>query len=299
MIKYLSCFVLIFATHTTLFSQFNPNSFQQYITNNDKRDSKDVIQEFPEFHAHINWSKAQVVTEHQIPVSYNDPNIGRNVATLTHRLKRQLSDFMYSAVKKVQVSSVFFVDDFLKRDPQIEVNIMSRLLALNVRNNVVRDSYVRGQMVFPLYGADSLSEPFYQNIKQTRVTNYLQREAVSSVHFDTLIIDMVMFEKFQATLMPRVIDQNGNLLHGVETLDRNTLSRQGPVHYVSSVRDAFAHPARGENVAYILPENVSGFLNSDIVLFNADARRIFSQQRTINALQKGNVIIIVNVEKKK
>ncbi|MGL4389142.1 MAG: hypothetical protein ACRCTJ_07105 [Brevinema sp.] len=299
MIKYLSYVMLFLGIHNHLFSQFNPNSFQQYITNTHTSNNNDVIHELPEYHSYINWTKGQLIAESQFPVTYTDPNIGRNVTTLSQALKTQLIDFIFSALKKVQVSSIFFVEDYFKRDKQVEIKILSMLLSLNIQNNSMKDSYVRGQMVFPLYGSNSLSEPFFRNIKTLSVTNYLQKEIVSSVFFDTLIIDMVMFEKFNPSLMTKITDQNRTVLHSIETINNAVLLKQGPVHFVSSLKEAFRHPSRGKNVAYILPENISGVFSSDIVLFNNDAKKIFSQQRTINALRNGNVIVVVSADRKK
>ncbi|MGL4561402.1 MAG: hypothetical protein ACRCV0_03830 [Brevinema sp.] len=297
MIKFFIIVLTFFSGCTTLFAQFNPNSFYKYIDNSNSLKSNDVVQYFPEYHSYINWTKAELVTEYAIPVTYSDPNIGRNVTTLAERLKKHLSTFIFSALKKVQVTSIFVIEDILKRNQRINTHLLSTMYSLTPQNPVIKDSYIKAQMTLPLYGQNSLSEPFFTRIKSTQVTNYLQKETVSSFYYDTLIIDMIMFEKFKPSLMIKIIDQKSNILHSVETLNQEALTKRGPVYFVSSLTEAFNHPARGKSVAYVMPENISGIYSSDIVLFNTDAKRIFSQQRTLNALQDGKVIIIMPVDK--
>lgn len=289
-------FFLLLAPVTKNFSQFNPNSYQKFLTNTSVKTS-DVIQKLPEYYSYINWSTGEVVTEYCIPITYTDPNIGRNINTLTEKLKQQMLEFVFAAIKRVQFSSIFLVDDYVQHDSAIQIDLLSTLYSLSIQNPVFKDSYLKGRIVFPLYGLKSVSNPFFKNIKSVSVTNYLQKETVSSMSFDTLIIDMVMFDKFQPSLAIKILDQNNNLLHGISTVEKNILDTQGSVYFVNSITEAFKHPARGSKVAYILPENVSGVFSSDIILFNSDAQRIFSQQRTLNALRQGRVIVIVPEKK--
>ena len=75
-----------------------------------------------------------------------------------------------------------------------------------------------------------------------------------------------------------------------------SLYNNGPIQFVTSITEALKHPIRGNKVAYILPKSTVGASSSDIVLFEEDVLRIFGQQRTINQLKKGRVIVIVPKE---
>lgn len=281
--------ILIFLC-TPLFGQFQPGTFIKY---SDPAISDDVIEYLPKFHSYINWSKGEIVTKYQTPITYNDPNIGRNIANLTEKLKNRLVECSIRAITKVRVSSIFSLDDYFQRDKDIRFRLLSILYSLHVENPTIKNSSILGTLIYPLFGENSVSELFYKNIKRQVVTNYLKKATVDTIYYDTIIIDMVMFQQFTPSLMPQLLDQQGNVIYSMATVNPKILQKKrGVVYFVNSLTDALQHPARGKKIAYIMPAETTGNFSSDIVLFDEDVKKIFSQQRTLDFLNKGNVIII-------
>lgn len=276
-----------------LFSQLRPGEFIEYTINTN---SQDLLEHDPDYFSYINWSKGTMVTEYYVPITYQDANIGRNIINLSEKLKEKLTEFVLEKITMVRVSSVFFLNDFFKNDKEIQHKVLSIVHNLSIENSMVKNSQFYGRITLPFFGSNSITEYLYKNIRYKEVTNYLQPETASSQFYDTLIIDMVMFPQYKASLMPNIIDHQGNVIHGVETVNPELLKMQGPVHYVTSITEAFNHPIRGKRVAYILPKSPIGTLFSDIILFEQDVKNIFSQKRTLNNLRQGKVIIIVPKE---
>lgn len=273
-----------------MYSQLKPGTFSEY---SDDKASVDMIESLPEYYSTINWTKGIVITDYSIPITYNDLNIGRNMGDLLDQLKEKIIQFTTGAVIKIRVSAIFSFNYFFQNNEVIRFKVLSILYSLPVENSVVKDSTMFGRVTVPLFGPNSLTEPLYQNIRLKEVTNYLTKETAGTQNYDTLIIDMVMFPQFKASLMPRILDHKGEVVYSIETIEPEVLSDKGPVQFVTSITEALSHPMRGDKVAYILPKSTIGSSSSDIALFEEDVRRIFGQQRTINQLKKGRVIIII------
>ena len=276
-----------------MFSQLKPGTFLEY---SDNEESVDMVESLPEYQSVINWTKGIVVTDYSVPITYNDLNIGRNMGDLLDQLKEKIIQFTIGAVIKIRVSSVFSFNDFFQNNEAIRFKVLSILYSLPIENSVVKNSTMFGRVTVPLFGSNSLTEPLYQNIRFKEVTNYLTKETAATQNYDTLIIDMVMFPQFTASLMPRILDHKGEVVYSIETIEPEILYNNGPIQFVTSITEALKHPIRGNKVAYILPKSTVGASSSDIVLFKEDVLRIFGQQRTINQLKKGRVIVIVPKE---
>ena len=282
-----------FLSNSIMFSQLKPGTFLEY---SDNEESVDMVESLPEYQSVINWTKGIVVTDYSVPITYNDLNIGRNMGDLLDQLKEKIIQFTIGAVIKIRVSSVFSFNDFFQNNEAIRFKVLSILYSLPIENSVVKDSTMFGRVTVPLFGSNSLTEPLYQNIRFKEVTNYLTKETAATQNYDTLIIDMVMFPQFTASLMPRILDHKGEVVYSIETIEPEILYNNGPIQFVTSITEALKHPIRGNKVAYILPKSTVGASSSDIVLFEEDVLRIFGQQRTINQLKKGRVIVIVPKE---
>ena len=291
------CFLLLMCafclSSSLIYSQLKPGTFIEY---SDNKESVDMIESLPEYYSTINWTKGILVTDYSIPITYNDRNIGRNMGDLLEQLKEKIIQFTTGAVIKIRVSSVFTFNDFFQNNESIRFKVLSILYSLPIKNSIIKDSTMFGKVTVPLFGTNSLTEPLYQNIRFKEVTNYLTRETAGTQNYDTLIIDMVMFPQFKASLMPRILDHKGEVIYSIETVEPEILNDNGPIQFVTSITEALNHPMRGNKIAYILPKSTVGSSSSDIALFEEDVLRIFGQQRTINKLKKGKVIVIVPKE---
>ena len=279
-----------YLSNSNIYSQLKPGVFVEY---SDNEESVDMVESLPEYHSIINWTKGIVVTDYSVPITYNDLNIGRNMGDLLDQLKEKIIQFTIGAVIKIRVSSVFSFNDFFQNNETIRFKVLSILYSLPIENSVVKDSTMFGRVTVPLFGPNSLTESLYQNIRFKEVTNYLTKETAATQNYDTLIIDMVMFPQFTASLMPRILDHKGEVVYSIETIEPAILYNNGPIQFVTSITEALNHPIRGNKVAYILPKSTVGASSSDIALFEEDVLKIFGQQRTINQLKKGRVIVIV------
>jgi len=288
------CFLLLMCTFclstSLIYSQLKPGTFTEY---SDNEESVDMIESLPEYYSTINWTKGTLVTDYSIPITYNDINIGRNMGDLLDQLKEKIIQFTTGAVIKIRVSSVFSFNDFFQNNESIRFKVLSILYSVPIKNSVIKDSTMFGKVTVPLFGTNSLTETLYQNIRFKEVTNYLTRETAGTQNYDTLIIDMVMFPQFKASLMPRILDHKGEVVYSIETVELDILNDKGPIQFVTSITEALNHPIRGNKIAYILPKSTVGSSSSDIALFEEDVLRIFGQQRTIDQLKKGKVIVIV------
>ncbi len=289
--KYLCIF--IFLTAVTIHAQLRPGDFVQYTDSVQKEIAKDMVERLPEYHSYINWSQGVLVTDFNIPITYNDRNIGRNHLNLSDKLKERLLQYMLGAINKLRVSSIFTLGDLFDRDQNTRLHVLSIVYDRPLENAITKESHIQGQVTLPLFGKNSVTSLLYQNIRSQEVTNYIQKETVGSQIYDTLIIDMVMFPHFKASLTPRILSPQGSVVHSIETVNQEILKTQSSVHYVTSITEALQHPATGSKVSYILPSSVDGALLSDITIFQEDVINVFGQQRTIDNLKKGNVIIIV------
>ncbi|MGL5255140.1 MAG: hypothetical protein ACRC9L_09145 [Brevinema sp.] len=278
-----------FGTNTIYYNPLRPGVFGE--NSFSTREKTDLIEDMPQYYSYINWSKGELVTEYRLPLTYSSANIGMNVSISSSRLKEELLIHASRALNQVKVSSFLTIKDIFERDEAIRNNLMASLYGLSVNDAIIEKSQIKGSISFKLYGRNSISEPFYQNIKSSVVTNYLTNTPLE-ISYDTIIIDLVMFKSFRPSLSTRIINQQGDLVHGIETLAPGVNKKQSAVHYVSSITAALNHPIKGKRVAYILPAEVNGASLSDIVLFDEDLRRIFSTQRSLDALRQGNVIVI-------
>ena len=278
-----------FGTNTVYYNPLRPGVFGESAFST--REKTDLIEDMPQYYSYINWTKGELVTEYRLPLTYSSANIGMNVSTSSSRLKEELLIHASRALSKVKVSSFLAIADIFDRDENIRNSLMASLYGLSVTDAVIEKSQIKGSISFKLYGQNSISEPFYQNIKSTVVTNYLTNTPLDT-SYDTLIIDLVMFKGFRPALSTRILNQQGELIHGIETLAPGVIQKQSAVHYVSSITAALNHPMKGKRVAYILPAEVSGPSLSDIVLFDEDLRRVFSTQRSVDAFRQGHVIVV-------
>ncbi len=284
-------FFLMICAIKNVYTQLKPGDFADYSDRVADSLSRDLIENLDGYHSYVNWSKGELVSEFNIPITYNDRNIGRNNHNLTEKLKERILQFLIGAVTKVRVSSAYDLEDVFQRDQNAQVYVLSILYDRHLENAVIKNSRMQGRISVPLYGDDSITTSLYQNIRRINSTHTVNRETAGTPIYDSLLIDMVMFPNFQAALSPRITDQQGNLIHSIETVNPNILGAQSSVHYVTSITEALSHPSAGRNVAYILPDSIEG--GSDIVLFDEDVDRIFGQQRTLNSIKNGNVIVIV------
>lgn len=276
-----------------LHTQLSPSSFLKTVTQLPQTNTNNMIEHLTNYFSYVDWTEGTLVTEFCIPITYNDKNIGRNNHNLTDKLKERIIQYMLGAIPKIRLSSSFTLHDIFQRHQNIKLNTLSLVYARPLENTIITNSKIKGRMTLSLFGTNSISSLLYKNITQQKITNYLQKETTGTQIYDTLIIDTIMFPHFNPSISPSILDLKGNVIHSVSTVDPKILSTHNSVHFVTSITEALHHPATGSRVAYILPDSINGTLSTDITLFQEDVQKIFGQQRTLNNLKQGNIIIII------
>lgn len=285
--------LFLFFNSVNTYSQLTPSSFLATAPTLVDTNNNNMKEYLTNYHTQIDWTKGLMTTEFCIPITYNDRNIGRNNQNITDKLKERVLQFVLGAIPFVRLSSDFTLNDAFQRDKKIQLSTLSLVYEHPLENIIVTNSKIKGQINIALVGSNSIASLLYNYINPTDVTNHLRKEEVDTKIYDTVIIDTIMFPGFQPALNSRLLDSQGKTLHSINTLNRSALTNQSSVHFVTSITEALQHPATGGSVSYILPKSVAGTLSSDLILFPEDVIDIFGQQRTINNLKKGNVIVII------
>ena len=102
-------------------------------------------------------------------------------------------------------------------------------------------------------------------------------------------------KKLQPALFFRIFDQNGNILYDRYRVKRDEILKKGLALYISDVNQNIINRV-GSNPLYTTCYNVYGKNNTDLIISNKDASLMTSSQFSLNALKKGNVVIIVDID---
>jgi hypothetical protein len=67
---------------------------------------------------------------------------------------------------------------------------------------------------------------------------------------------------------------------------------RGVCLYTTELEYAFRSTRVGNNLFYIMPLSTRGNMNTEIVIHNEDAARLFANPRTVEALNQSRVVVI-------
>ena len=150
-----------------------------------------------------------------------------------------------------------------------------------------------------LFGKNGIANIFYRDVDKILVTNYVQLELKNMEYFDSLVLDTIVHESFKPSIKMRIFDQDGVLLYGPETVEKEPLENLGVCEYTTSLLQAFNSSRTGKRIFYIVPYSIRGKMNTDFVLHNKDAARLFANPKTMKFINQSRVIVVVQSKKEK
>ncbi|MGC8765621.1 MAG: hypothetical protein ACP5QT_07020 [Brevinematia bacterium] len=265
--------------------------FSQRLNGLDREETQNLVEEIPAFDAEIDWTSGILRAKITIPSSQSEANIGRFYDRVQNEVNEALQSRLNKAIGVVRLSRDFKASDYYNAYPEIRYEVYSHLENARYYPVVKDGNSFKGMAELFLYGKDGILGIFFKNLQKRDVTNYID-EMKDLEYFDTLVIDMLLFKDFSPSVAPRIYDEDGLLLYGPETMDYESFLKNGGCLFTRSLSYAFSSQRTGKRVFYTMPKGITGMLNTDIVLFNSDAARLFASRRSIKYINQGNVIIV-------
>ncbi len=253
----------------------------------------DLTESVNAYHTTINWSSGKILTEASEKLTYNDPNIGRQLQNLNISIRSRLRQNMIKALGSLRISDIFLLRDYYSLKSGIRFEIIATVDNAFFYPPVNRSGTFLGVGELNLYGKKGLARIFYRDIKRVKVTKYVQNPPPRDLEpFDTLVLDTLIFKEFNPSIQMHIYDQDGTLLYGPETMDPAALEKNGVCYYTTSLSEAFSSPRSGKRFFYVIPYDIKGKMKTDFILHNDDAARLFAHPETLKALKMGRVIVV-------
>lgn len=256
------------------------------------RNSASLIEEIPTYNSFINWTTGEVQTAVDMPMTGISPNLGQTINRNYAQVKDELRLNLIKAIGFVRISEIFQLKEYYSSKSDIRYEIVSKVDRAFYYPAVMADGKYSGRVKLDLYGKDGIASLFFRDIERVKLTNYVGEDKKDMEYFDGLILDMVSYPQFNPSIQLRIYDEDGNLLYGPETVDKDALEKAGVCEYTTSLSNAFISPRSGHRIFYAIPYDVKGRMNTYIVLKNSDAARLFANPRTVRYLNQSRVVVV-------
>lgn len=251
------------------------------------------IESIEDYNSEINWTTGKVTTEVTMSITYNDPNIGRQFTEYNATIREQLRENLLSALGYLRISELFYLNDYYSRQSDIRYDIVANVENAFYYPPIINLNQYYGMVELDIFGEDGMANLFYQDIDKTSVTKYINYLAdEEDEYYDGLIIDTISFTDYNPSIEMRIVDEDGEVLYGPETVDDDYLEEYGVCEYTTKLSHAFSSDRIGENIYYVMPIDIEGSLNTKIVIANSDAEKLFSNPDTIEQLKQGKVVVV-------
>jgi|GEM_PF-1852844 len=196
------------------------------------------------------------------------------------------------AMKYIQVDGYQTAHDVLYHDLQRNEQIYQYCDRIKARSITYNETDVLVEKTFDFYGRDGFMPILFRAGKETgKFPNYC--DYVFSTVFSGLLIDARGLNR-KTAVAPRIFDQEHNLVYSAELMERYHFIERGAVLYVTDSNDSQIEGRVGENPLRTIAISDNKLLDTDIAIFSEDARVLLHHQGTINNLQMGRVVIIVD-----
>lgn len=279
--------ILFFAVLSPLFA-FEWQSFW-YPDDN----SHELLEEIADYDSVINWSTGKVLTEATLSISYDDANIGRQFSKYTAEINTELKQKMLDALGYLRISDLYLLKDYYNRQSDLRYEIVATAENAFFYPPIIDEDECYGLVQLDLFGEEGLANLFYRDLYKSEQDTYLIEDIDEDTdYFDGLIIDMIACPEFMPSIQMRILDEDGNVLYGPETVVEDKLTELGVCEFTTSLRYAFSSDRVGNQIYYVMPLEVTGMYSNEIVLDNADAARLFSNPLTLSNLNQSQVIIV-------
>ncbi|MCX7821137.1 MAG: hypothetical protein N2258_05615 [Brevinematales bacterium] len=253
--------------------------------------TKNLIENVSSIDAEIDWTEGVVRINTKIPYTPKTQNIGRIFDEINNEINDNLKSKVIKVLGGIKVADNYFVKDYYNAYTEKRYKLLEFVEKTVFYPSVKKNSEYQGSAELPLYGKDSIIDIFFQNLKKVEPTNYIDFSK-DLEYYDSVVIDLSPYPDFSPSLAPRIYDEDGVLVFGPETVDYEIFKKTGLCFYTKSLTAAFSSPRTGKRVFYIVPKDVKGELNTDIVIFNEDSKKLLSNRKTLTYLRNCNVIIV-------
>ncbi|MCB1146542.1 MAG: hypothetical protein KDK41_08250 [Leptospiraceae bacterium] len=164
------------------------------------------------------------------------------------------------------------------------------------------------QIVIPLRGQDSLleiipfawgterylkltKEEYVGDFYETRTASGEYPESLAPVKYTGLIIDARGI-KFNPSLGPRIYSPEGRLLYGPEFVSKNAGVTRAVAGFSENLTDRETQLRAGRMPLLAVAMSAFGENNTDVVISEADARRLFDHEDSIRSLLGCRVVFL-------
>jgi hypothetical protein len=240
----------------------------------------------------IDWTSGKIRSEISIPIMEEDANIGRQITAYSADIRHQLRQNLIKALGSLRISEIFLLRDYYSLKSDLRYEIIANVDKAFYYPPIKKFDRYYGAIELDIFGDSGLANIFYRNIDRRPLQKYVDEARQNMEYFDGLVIDTTLFRNFNPSIELRIYDQDGVLLFGPETMERDALFKNGVCKYTTSLYYALNSPRSGKRIFYLMPYDVTGKMFTDIVIHNSDAERIFSNPRTVAFLNQGNVIVV-------
>jgi len=280
-----------------LFSWINSFSFntsqQQNIYWNIKEKKKtDLIEEIQEYNSVIDWTGGKIRTEIAVPIQEENPNIGKIINNYESRLKEELRQNLIKAMGYLRISDLFLLKDYYSINSDIRYEIISYADRATYFPIIQKGNSFLGIAELNLFGKNGIVSIFFRNLENKTLEKYIHQDSREMEYFDGLIIDTITYPNFNPSIQMRIYDEDGVLLYGPETIEKEALEKYGVCEYTTGLFYAFNSPRCGNKIFYTIPFDIIGKMNTYFVLNNKDAARLFSNPRTVRSINQARVVVV-------
>jgi len=240
----------------------------------------------------INWSRGVI----QAKGSGVLPNkLSNNVNARSTALKDAMLDAcrkILEVTKEVRIDGTTVVGDYAGKDDVI----MSRIVSMVKNAEVVKKEYfsdgtVRVTMEMNLRGgfAQLVLPEEISPLESIRTMTPVKN---SSSVFTGLVVDTRGLGA-KPVMSPKILDENAREVYGPAFVSREYAVQQGMSRYSKDLAAAQSNQRVANNPLTVKGLRTKGDEHSDIVISNADARRLRSASENLSFMKKCRVIIVV------
>ena len=240
----------------------------------------------------INWSRGVI----QAKGSGVLPNkLSNNVNARSTALKNAMLDAcrkILEVTKEVRIDGTTVVGDYAGKDDVI----MSRIASMVKNAEVVKKEYfsdgtVRVTMEMNLRGgfAQLVLPEEISPLESIRTMTPVKN---SSSVFTGLVVDTRGLGA-KPVMSPKILDENTREVYGPAFVSREYAVQQGMSRYSKDLAAAQSNQRVANNPLTVKGLRTKGDEHSDIVISNADARRLRSASENLSFMKKCRVIIVV------
>jgi hypothetical protein len=196
------------------------------------------------------------------------------------------------AMKHLQVDGYRTAHDVLYQDLERNKHIYAFFNSVESRSISYNETEVVAEKVFDFYGRNGFVPILFKAGREAgKFPEYC--DYVFSTEFSGLIIDARGLGRKRA-IAPRILDQGHNIVFSADLMEQYHFDLRGAVLYVTDANDSQIDDRVGNNPFTTVAIPDEKLLDTDIAIFNEDARVLLHHPATATNLQMGRVVIIVD-----